>query len=75
MDGNIPKQALYIRLHKIALIVVAIAVPVSLLAAAILWLTQGIVATAMLQGTVFAVVAAYPVWLSYSRMLQKERNR
>ena len=75
MNGQNPKRALKARLQKIALIVVAIAVPVSLLAAAILWVTQGIVAAAMLQGTAFAVVAAYPVWRAYSRMLHEEHNR
>lgn len=60
-----------LRLHQAALIAVAIGVPVSLLAAAVLWFTQGVVATTMLEGTLFATIAAYPVWRDYQRKVQQ----
>ena len=60
-----------LRLHQAALIAVVIGVPVSLLAATILWFTQGVVATTMLAGTLFATIAAYPVWRAYQRKAQQ----
>lgn len=62
------------RLHQFALIAVAVAVPISLAAAFALWLAQGVVATTMLKGTAFAVVAAYPVWRAYRKKVQAEQQ-
>lgn len=61
-----------LRLHQFALIAVAVAVPLSLIAAMMLWLAQGVVATTMLKGTAFAIVAAYPVWRAYRKRVLAE---
>ena len=62
------------RLHQFALIAVAVAVPISLIAAIALWVAQGVVATTMLKGTAFAIVAAYPVWRAYRKKVQAEQQ-
>lgn len=61
-----------LRLHEIALVAVAIGVPVSLIVAGFAWFANGVIATAMLKGTLFAVVAAYPVWRAYRKKVEAD---
>ena len=67
-------KSLDFRLHRIALGAVVVGVVVSLIAAAVHWFAQGVVATTMLKGTAFATVAAYPVWRAYRKKVQSEQQ-
>lgn len=71
---GLSKRSFDFCLHQFALIVVAVAVPISLIAAVVLWVAEGVVATTMLKGTLFAIVAAYPVWRAYRKKVQAEQQ-
>lgn len=60
-------KSMDVRLHQVALIVVAFGMLVSLIAAAIHWFGEGDLPKAMLKGTAFAAMAAFPVWRACRR--------
>lgn len=73
MPVNSQCRSFHFRFYQVALVVVGLGVTVGLGACLFAWFTRGEVATSTLQGVLFAVVAAYPVWREYRRMVRQDQ--
>ncbi|MCO6042546.1 hypothetical protein NG895_01370 [Aeoliella sp. ICT_H6.2] len=67
------KRSLDYRFHLLALVIVTIGVTIGLLACLYVWATRGQIEFTTLNGCLFAVVAAFPVWRKFRRMGRAEQ--